>query len=82
MIADTGEFGETGTRGAILTNMGLMAPLAGYPDLLTTDHMAEILDTSRRNVYRLADQGELPNVRVGRRIYFPKRLVIEALGEG
>lgn len=60
------------------------APLAGYPDLLTADHMAEILCESRRNVYRLVDRGALPFVRVGRRVYFPKRLIIEALrlGEG
>lgn len=61
------------------------APLAGYPDLLTVAHMAKLLDSSERNVYRLVDKGELPfHVRVGRRIYFPKRLVIEALrlGEG
>lgn len=61
------------------------APLADYPDLLTVAHMAEILDATERNVYRLVDRGELPfHVRVGRRIYFPKRLVIEALrlGEG
>lgn len=84
MIADSKTVGETGAREAILTNKAFCEPLAGYPDLLTADHMAEILGESRRNVYRLADREELPSVRVGRRIYFPKRLVIEALrlGEG
>lgn len=57
-----------------------VVPLAGYPDLMTADQMAEVLDISRRNVYRLVERGELPfNVRVGRRVYFPKRLVIEFL---
>lgn len=60
------------------------APLAAYPDLLTVDDMAEILDATPRTIYRLSSAGELPKVRVGRRLYFPKRLVIEALrlGEG
>lgn len=60
----------------------IAAPLAGYPDLMTADHMAEILCESRRNIYRLVDRGALPFVRVGRRVYFPKRLVIEALRLG
>jgi excisionase family DNA binding protein len=78
-----GEAAETGTAACVVAAMP--APLAGYPDLLTVADIAEVLHVSERNVYRLVDRGELPfHVRVGRRIYFPKRLVIEALrlGEG
>ena len=54
-------------------------PLSQYGDLLTVDNMAEVLDVSTRTVYRLTDGGELPSVKVGRRLYFPKHLLIEAL---
>lgn len=58
-------------------------PLAKYEnDLLTVDNMAEVLDTSSRTIYRLVEKGELPHVKVGRRLYFPKRQVIEALRLG
>lgn len=55
-------------------------PLAKYGDLLTVDDMAELLDTSTRTIYRLCDKGELPYRKVGRRLYFPKREIIEFLG--
>ncbi|WP_308615466.1 helix-turn-helix domain-containing protein [uncultured Enorma sp.] len=55
------------------------SPLSKYGDLLTVDNMAEVLDVSTRTVYRLTDGGELPSVKVGRRLYFPKHLLIEAL---
>lgn len=63
------------------THMGSAAggPLAQYGDLLTVENMAEVLDVSDRTVYRLAEKDELPSVKVGRRLYFPKHLVIEAL---
>lgn len=54
-------------------------PLSKYSDLLTVDNMAEVLDVSTRTIYRLADAEELPSVKVGRRLYFPKHLLIEAL---
>lgn len=58
-------------------------PLAKYEnDLLTVDNMAEVLDASKRTVYRLAENGDLPYVKVGRRLYFPKSLLIEALQLG
>lgn len=53
--------------------------LAQYGDLLTVENMAEVLDVSDRTVYRLVEKDELPSVKVGRRLYFPKHLIIEAL---
>lgn len=61
----------------------LPRPLAKYEnDLLTVDNMAEVLDTSSRTIYRLVEKGELPSVKVGRRLYFPKCQIIEALQLG
>ena len=59
---------------------GLPLPLAKYGDLLTVDNMAELLDTSTRTIYRLCDKDELPYRKIGRRLYFPKREMIEFLG--
>lgn len=70
-------------KGSSLTSSEVQAasatPLSQYGDLLTVDNMAEVLDVSTRTVYRLMDGGELPSVKVGRRLYFPKHLLIEAL---
>ena len=58
-------------------------PLAKYEnDLLTVENMAEVLDASTRTIYRLAESGDLPHVKVGRRLYFPKCQLIEFLGLG
>lgn len=57
----------------------LPEPLAKYSDLLTVDDMAELLDASTRTIYRLCDKDELPYRKVGRRLYFPKKSVIEIL---
>lgn len=43
------------------------------------ENMAEVLDVSDRTVYRLVEKDELPSVKVRRRLYFPKHLIIEAL---
>lgn len=53
--------------------------LANYGDLLTVDEMAAVLDASKRTVYRLCDKNELPYVKVGRRLYFPKHELAEML---
>lgn len=38
------------------------------PKLLTVEEVAEMLRVSKMTVYRLAEKGELPSVRVGRSI--------------
>ena len=67
---------------AILNSISapLPEPLAKYSDLLTVDDMAELLGTSTRTIYRLCDKDELPFRKIGRRLYFPKREIIEFLG--
>ena len=58
------------------------SPLSKYSDLLTVENMAEVLDTSTRTIYRLVENDDLPHVKVGRRLYFPKNLLVEALRLG
>ena len=54
-------------------------PLGRYGDPLTVENMSDVLQVSVRTIYRLCDKEELPFVKVGRRLYFPKRKVIERL---
>ena len=46
--------------------------LSDYGYLMTVIDVAELLGVSLRTVYRLAEAGELPCVKIGRRWYFPR----------
>lgn len=48
------------------------SPLEMYPDLLQVPDVSHLLGISPRTVYRLAESGELPRVKIGRRWYFPR----------
>lgn len=45
------------------------------PDLLTTRQLQEILHVDRTTIYRMADDGRLPAVRVGSQWRFPRRSI-------
>ncbi|WP_417118867.1 helix-turn-helix domain-containing protein [Olsenella phocaeensis] len=62
-----------------MSGEGSARKLANFGDLLTVDEMAAVLDSSKRTVYRLCDKDELPYVKVGRRLYFPKHEVADKL---
>ncbi len=53
--------------------------LEQYGDLLTVANLADVLDVSKRTIYRLADSKQVPCVKVGRRLYFPKKKIAEKL---
>lgn len=44
----------------------------GYPDLMTVDNTAEVLQQSAQTVRGLCRKHELPSIRIGRRLYIPK----------
>ena len=55
--------------------------LAGYPDLLTVQHVREITGVSEQTVRREIAEGRLPGCRIGRRLFVPKcKLIEHALG--
>lgn len=58
---------------------------AWAPDLLTVKHLEVILDQSEKTVRKLIDDGVLPSVRIGERIFVPKfklvEYVLKACGE-
>lgn len=42
------------------------------PELLTVKDIAGILSQSEQTIRRLCREGELPSVRIGRRLYVPR----------
>lgn len=61
----------------------MIAPqaLESLPDLLTIAEAAEYLRLSKNGVYALARDGELPSVRLGRRVVIPKRSIERLIEE-
>ena len=50
---------------------------ARYGELLTVADCEEILHQSRQTVRKLCREGELPSLRLGRRIYVPRAQLID-----
>ncbi len=55
--------------------------LSELPPTLTADEVAGLLRISRWQCYELAKSGRLPSLRLGRSVRFPRRAVLELLGE-
>ncbi|WP_288323443.1 helix-turn-helix domain-containing protein [uncultured Eggerthella sp.] len=51
--------------------------LAGYPDLLTIQHVREITGVSEQVIRKEIAEGRLPGCRIGRRLFVPKCSFIE-----
>lgn len=56
------------------------ARLAELPPTLTIDEAGEMLGISRRSAYRAAARGELPTLRLGRRLLVPTPRLLTLLG--
>lgn len=56
-------------------NVGLVTDWTRLPVTLTTREVANILRVSDRTVQLLADKGELPAVRVGKRWRFTREVI-------
>lgn len=50
---------------------------AGFPDLLTVQHLEVLLGQCEKTVRKLMAEGELPSVTIGARVYVPKARLIE-----
>ena len=46
--------------------------LDDLPDFCSLDEFAEVFRISRSTAYRMAAQGKIPSLRVGRRVIVPK----------
>lgn len=56
--------------------------LAGYPDLLTVQHINEITGVSEQTIRMEINAGRLPGCRIGRRLFVPKHKFIEYANGG
>jgi len=50
------------------------------PPALTVERAAELLGISRRSAYRAAAAGQLPSLRLGRRLLIPTGQLLDLLG--
>jgi len=49
------------------------------PVVLTVDECAELLRVSRTSAYEAVRTGQIPSVRIGRRILIPRQLLLAAI---
>jgi excisionase family DNA binding protein len=54
--------------------------LHGLPPTLTVEQAGELLGISRRSAYRAANTGDLPTIKLGRRLLVPTARVLDLLG--
>jgi len=60
--------------------MGSGSATAGPKLILTIDEAADILRISRQSAYEAARRGEIPTIRLGRRILVPLRALEKLIG--
>ena len=46
------------------------------PDFCSLEELSKVLQVSRSTVYRMAAQGSIPSLRVGRRVIVPKEHLV------
>jgi excisionase family DNA binding protein len=51
------------------------------PTVLTVEEAGRLLRISRQSAYQAARSGELPTIRIGRRLLVPRAKLAELLGE-
>ena len=52
------------------------------PPTITVEHAGQLLGVSRRSAYRAAAAGEIPTLRLGRRLLVPTQRLLALLGVG
>lgn len=50
------------------------------PTVISVDDASGLLGVSRRTAYRAAARGQIPTLRIGRRVFVPTRPLLEMLG--
>ncbi len=54
--------------------------LKDLPPTITVEQAGEVLGISRRSAYRAATTGELPTIKLGRRLLVPTARLLDLLG--
>ncbi len=58
------------------TEMKKPASLDELPDFCSLEELSRVLQISRSTAYRMAAQGSIPSLRVGRRVIVPKEHLV------
>jgi excisionase family DNA binding protein len=61
--------------------MGASLAMGGPKLILTIDEAADVLRISRQSAYEAARRGEIPTIRLGRRILVPRRALEKLIGD-
>ena len=56
--------------------------LSKYPDLLTVEHLCELLHVGKKSIYGMMRRGELKYAKVGKSHVSSKKWLLEFLGNG
>lgn len=56
--------------------------VASLPPTLTIEECASVLRLSRGSTYEAARTGQIPTIRIGRRLLVPRAMLLRMLGEG
>ena len=54
---------------------------AGKPELMRADELALAMGVSRQTVYRMEREHQIPSVRIGTRLFFPRDIVAASIKE-
>jgi excisionase family DNA binding protein len=55
--------------------------IASLPPTLTIEECASVLRLSRGSAYEAARTGQIPTIRIGRRLLVPRAMLLHMLGE-
>jgi excisionase family DNA binding protein len=58
----------------------VMSVIESLPPTISVERAGELLGVSRRAAYRAASRGEIPTLRVGRRLLVPTQRLLDLLG--
>jgi excisionase family DNA binding protein len=72
--------GPTRTDGDMTGAAKRTPRLEDYGEVLSVDQVAVILDLSRDSAYAAVHRGEIPAIRLGRRLLVPKAALARMLG--
>jgi excisionase family DNA binding protein len=68
------------SRHAESSAVGALADVTELPPTISVEHAAKLLGVSRSAAYRAVAAGQLPHLRLGRRIYIPTARLLAMLG--
>lgn len=64
------------------SNTDIPQPLTGYSDLLSVQDLHELTGLSEQTIRTEINSGNLPGCRIGRRLYVPKKNLLEYIENG